>query len=103
MTAVTYSEVGNRTRQDIYWIAGVMLFSAAVTVILYALRTGQVIRPLEGGIWIMVVACTTVWTVKKLAVLEQMHPHPTEAMQLVFRLAVAQPILGTVALMIGFR
>jgi hypothetical protein len=103
MAPATYSEVGDRSRQDIYRIAGVMLFSAAVTLILYALRTGQVVRPLEAGAWILTTAWFTVWTSKKLSALEQVHSHPTEAMQLAFRPAMAQPIVGAVALMIGFR
>jgi hypothetical protein len=103
MTTMTYSEVGDRSRQDIYWTAGVMLLSAIVTVGLYALRTGEIVRPLEGGVWIVLVAWSTIWTLKRLTALEQTHSHPTEAMQLVFRLALTQPILGTIPLMIGFR
>jgi len=100
---MTYSEVGDWTRQEIHWCAGVMLFTAAATLIVYALRTGEVFRPLEGGFWIVMLAWNTIWTSKKLRVLEQTHSRPTEAMQLVFRLALVQPIVGGAALMIGFR
>lgn len=103
MTTTTYAEFGIRTKQGIYWLLMVMLVVGANMVVLYAQRTGDMVRTATAALWLVAVAVATIRTLRRLDVLEQDHREPTAGMRLIFQLASMQPVLGTVPLLIGLR
>ena len=104
MTIVTYSEFGIRTKQGIYWLLGAMVLVGANGIALYGLRTGELVRTAIAGVWLVMVAAATIRTLQHLSALEHQHSgNPTDSMRMLFRLAVLQPILGIVPLLIGLR
>jgi purine-cytosine permease-like protein len=104
MATTTYDEFGIRTKQGIYWLLGALVIVGANAVALYGLRTGELVRTASAGVWLVMVAALTIRTLRQISALEHQHAgHPSDPMRLLFRLAVLQPVLGIVPLLIGLR
>jgi hypothetical protein len=102
VTTTTYSDLGIRTRQGVYWVMVIMFMVGANAVAISA----QPDHRLQTGIavfWLFALAVATVRNLAKLAALEKVHPEPTEAMKLLFQMTMIQPMIGVVPLLIGLR
>lgn len=100
MTAKTYSDVGIRTKQGAYWTLCVLMFLGFNTIALYYVRTQETYQVAFAAFWILCVGVSTVRALRALAALEEKHPEPDDAMKLSFQLAVTQPIVGIIPLVL---
>ena len=94
-----YNEFGIRTRQGAYWLMFVLVGLALNVVVFYGVRTHDIRRAALAGFWVLAVAVSTVSALRKLAALETQSNN--EAARLAFRLALVQPILGTIPVILA--
>lgn len=100
MTARTYSDVGVRTKQGAYWMLCILMVLGFNTIAVYYVRTHETIQVATAAAWILAIGFSTTRALKALAVLEEKHPEPDDAMKLAFQLAVTQPIVGIIPLVL---
>ena len=100
MTARTYSDVGVRTKQGAYWMLLVLMVLGFNTIGVYYVRTHETIQVASAAFWILCIGVSTTRALRALAVLEEKHAEPDDAMKLAFQLAVTQPIVGIMPLVL---
>ena len=100
VTARTYSDVGIRTKQGAYWLLCVLMVLGFNTIAVYYVRTHETYQAAFAVVWILAIGFSTARALRSLAVLEEKHPEPDDAMKLSFQLAVTQPIVGIMPLVL---
>ena|SRR5687767_3088944 len=100
MTARTYSDVGVRTKQGAYWLLCVLMVLGVNTIAIYYVRTHETIQVASAAFWIFCIGLSTTRALRTLTVLEEKHAEPDDAMKLAFQLAVTQPIVGIIPLVL---
>lgn len=103
MQTIYYEDIGIRTRQGAYWFAVIMVIVAINAVVLYAVRTDDRVGAAVAFVWVLLVMMHTFRSLRQLGKLERELAQPTEAMKLLFRHVLTQPILGYLPLLFVMR
>ena len=103
MTTVYYADFGVRTRAGAYWMLVIFIVAAFNRLVLYMARTNDPLRAGTATVFLLALGFATIRALRELGQLEAQHSTPTDAMKLMFRLALTLPLAGALGLIIGLQ